>query len=67
MSEDRKKKGGSTLSATEDGRKDTKKKKCDHCNVANFTKYDCQTCKGEFFSDCTNLKPADCKHVYAAR
>jgi hypothetical protein len=24
--------------------KDKKKKKCDYCQVPNFTKYDCQTC-----------------------
>jgi hypothetical protein len=70
MSEDIKK-GGWTSPATEDGRKDSrkmserdkKKKKCDYCQVPNFTKYDCQTCKGEFCSDCTNLKPADCKVI----
>jgi hypothetical protein len=54
-----------------DGRKDSckmserdkKKKKCDYCQVPNFTKYDGQTCDGEFCSDCTNLKPADCKVI----
>jgi hypothetical protein len=69
MSENRKKKGGSTFPATEDGRKDSckmserdnKKKKFDRCHLPNFTNYDCQTCKGEFCSDCTNLKPADWK------
>jgi hypothetical protein len=43
--------------------RDNNKKKSDHCTVTNFTKYDCQTCKGEFCSDCTNLKPADCKVI----
>jgi hypothetical protein len=71
MSEDRKKKGNLTIPLSEDGRKDSckmserdnKKKKCDHCHVPNFTNYNCQTCKGEFCSDCTNLKPADCKVI----
>jgi hypothetical protein len=71
MSEDRKKKGGLTIPLTEDGKKDSckmserdnKKKKCDHCHVPNFTKYNCPTCKGEFCSDCTNLKPANCKVI----
>jgi hypothetical protein len=43
--------------------RDKKKKKCDDCQVPNFTKYDCRTCDGEYCSDCTNLKPADCKVI----
>jgi hypothetical protein len=38
-----------------DGRKmserDKKKKKCDYCQVPNFTKYDCRICDEEFCSD----------------
>jgi hypothetical protein len=28
-----------------------------------LSRIDSQTCKGEFCSDCTNLKPADCKVI----